>query len=122
MKIEKQVVSLELSKQLKEEGYPQEGLFWWVEDEDGYFVSFWDTKQPIPFRNFREPIETTVAPTIAELGEELPYVVHTEKGMTCWHGWFFNKEKRSDYCIADAPTEADARAKMWLYLKKKKLI
>ena len=30
MKLENQVVSLSLSKQLKEAGYPQEGLFWWA--------------------------------------------------------------------------------------------
>jgi len=29
MKIEKQICSLELSKQLKEVGYKQEGLWWW---------------------------------------------------------------------------------------------
>lgn len=31
MKIENQVISLELSKELKENGYPQEGHWWWVE-------------------------------------------------------------------------------------------
>jgi len=31
--LEKQVASLELSKQLKEAGYPQEGLFWWAGQE-----------------------------------------------------------------------------------------
>ena len=33
MKIENQVVSLELAKKLKEAGYPQEGVWWWVDGE-----------------------------------------------------------------------------------------
>lgn len=31
MKLEDQVVSLDLVKQLKEAGYPQDGLWWWVD-------------------------------------------------------------------------------------------
>ena len=34
MKLEDQVASLELSRKLKEAGYPQEGLFWWVDCRD----------------------------------------------------------------------------------------
>ncbi|KKM76041.1 hypothetical protein LCGC14_1384210, partial [marine sediment metagenome] len=33
MKLESQLVSLELAKQLKEAGYKQKGLWWWVDNE-----------------------------------------------------------------------------------------
>lgn len=36
MKFEDQQVNLELSKELKEAGYVQEGLWWWVDFEETY--------------------------------------------------------------------------------------
>ena len=95
MKLESQVVSLELSKQLKEAGYKQEGAFWWVKYKlvRGTYV-----------KGFDEP----------------------KKG---WRLQYGNKEgyrdEFSELCVAPTVaelSEADCRAKMWLYLKKEGLI
>jgi len=116
MKLEDQIVSLELAKKLKEVGYPQEGLWWWNINE---IISS-------PRLNFYTIIakegqdDFIVAPTVAELGDRLknitlvsffPYYI---KNKNVWHTGF----KESN--INDN-TEANARAKMWLYLKENKL-
>ncbi len=123
MKLEQQVVSLELSKQLKEAGYPQEGLFWWGIPQNSYpnhtfaiveyrYISqrHWDGKKPI------------VAPTVAELGERLkgktsmPYYLRGK--------WVYNNDNANlpiTIHISE-DTEAGARAKMYLYLKKENLL
>ncbi len=64
MKLEKQVPIRELSEELKEQGYPQEGLFWWVpamtprvEYKHNSAGGAWERTGFI------------VAPTVAEMGE-----------------------------------------------------
>lgn len=120
MKLEQQVVSLELAKQLKKAGYPQEGLWWWNQDTaykrphitrkpTGYWAEFNITKHNM-----------IVAPTVAELGKELPpyyisYFREIEQKWCCG-----NLEDFSQLTIAD--TEGNAKAKMWLYLKKENLL
>lgn len=112
MKLENQVVSLELSKQLKKAGYKQEGTWWWIDD--------WTGTEGMPnWKIYYCPKGNgeIVAPTVAELGEKLKtnmnniqYSKH-HKDYAIWLG--IGKENRAD-------TEANARAKMWLYLKKEK--
>ena len=101
MELSKQVCSLELSQQLKEAGYIQEGLWWWdIQDKCLLF------KHPLQDK------EMCVAPTVAELGERFDFTFHQYKA------------KRNKYvCLCgdareEANTEADCRAKMYLYLKK----
>ena len=145
MKLQDQQVSLELSLQLKEAGYKQEGLWWWVEEEHERFnvCQFLTCKEKVTDSKFckkhsnkddymlldrgmAENIcgENFVAPTVAELGEALPV------GVQSWRR-FNNEHKPKEYYKChyqqgdfrydcDANTEADARAKMWLYLKKEK--
>lgn len=126
MKLENQVVSLELAKKLKELGVNQESLCWWLRSpgED------WRC-EPIHVTN----IENISAFTVAELGEMLREKffakwasgwdeVHEEG---TWYGelrigvskggknlireWFFGNK-----------TEADARAKMLVYLIENNLL
>ncbi len=133
--IEKQVTSLDLAKQLKEAGYKQEGLWWWVEHgsdrrytviREGYFQK---TDHP-----------HIVAPTVAELGEKLPgrikvvsysgrenSFLHCRKWIDCKKKVNYNVEYSGAISYAIQPsvqdyTEANARAKMWLYLKKEGLL
>jgi hypothetical protein len=121
MTIPDQVVSLELAKQLKEAGYPQEGLFHWAHYPGGDMLYC--------TRDFSEtePELVCVAPTVAELGEQLlksnklnhfstaPLSVH-DGSVSCNFCMLFD-----DYRI-EGKTEAEARAKMWLLLKEEDLL
>jgi hypothetical protein len=149
MDIEKQVVSLELAKQLKEAGYPQNDSLWvWaICDEIMGGPMYRREKRQDEFLLLRRELDncrTTqellvaeyAAPTVAELGEALPDALQAKITKTEYELYI---QKRPNYwyviyvfysgCIKDttlhyttAPTEADARAKMWLYLKKEKLL
>ena len=111
MPLEKQVVSLELAKRLKELGVKQESLFWWVEipaDKQLYIQPEYTAKLFSPRYS---------AFTVAELGEMLPRGTISHKLGKEWY--FLNREKTRDV-IAD--TEADCRSKMLIYLVENKLL
>ncbi len=133
MKLENQVCNLELSKRLKELGVKQESLFHWMDCSNG-LIQF----HPEP-EDFERPkytvgylpihlikfVDHWSAFTSTELGELLP-------GHWClaqrheWEGkqvWSFippikNEEGYPDLSdeFIDSNTEADARAKMLIYL------
>jgi hypothetical protein len=63
VKLEEQVVSLELAKELEETGYPQEGLWWWNENKG---------LNPIIENRKGKLGEWFVAPTVAEILNSLP--------------------------------------------------
>ena len=128
MKLENQVVSLELSKQLKEAGYKQEGLWWWSIQKP-------ETKKEYPRFKANPRIESyiekenkfwyrVVAPTVAELGEALPatllfktivtYKTNTEYFCETWP----TTKDLGEW----ADTEANTRCKMLLYLVKEGLV
>lgn len=133
MKLEQQVVSLELAQKLKALGVKQESYFWY--GEDGYL--------------WREGVSVDgsfAAFTVAELGEMLPAGLWDDekyKMLTVIKGKRVNKSRRYEaewayyYCPAETGTtasdqipkipfyehtEADARAKMLVYLIENKLI
>jgi hypothetical protein len=142
MKLEDQVVSLELAKKLKEAGYKQKGLWWWQHNVTGVRKGQKDGSVPYVFHSETKEIVTKeeitdsnddysgnyrtercfyAAPTVAELGDKLknitvvsffPYYI---KKKNVWHIGF----KESNI---DENTEANARAKMWLYLKENNLL
>ena len=141
-----QVCSLELSKRLKELGYPQKSLWYWV-------LSVWDKKEVkqdskgntvfpnngfklINIKDMRFDRHWTYysAPSVAELGMALPYPID-----------FYNKIEGQGYRVGVdmgmleyvltgrsegkynpinfyADTEANARGLMWEYLKKNGLL
>ncbi len=109
MKLENQVVNLELSKKLKELDCPQDSLWYWT----GVNVE-WELRQGLGQYS---------AFTVAELGEMLPRNYYSCK---LKKGWFmFKSSSKQDY--EDMPelktdTEANARAKMLIYLLENKLI
>ena len=108
MKLKEQVVNLDPSKQLKEAGYPQEGLWWWCKNGEHK----WDLeigKHPHS--------ECYVAPTVAELGKGLPHNYPSMRNNYQGECVCYDYERKCQDQFAD--TEANARAKMWLYLKKK---
>ena len=125
MNLQEQVVSLELAKQLKEAGYPQEGLFWW-----GYFLFTDGSKQleVIPESRFNEndiegfsPEKICVAPTCAELFDKFPSScnIRLDKWVVyrVWH------KKDNEYAhFTESKNIADALGKAWLKLKQEGLL
>jgi hypothetical protein len=115
MKIKDQVCNVDLAKRLKQLGVEQESLFWWVDIIDGYDHSGREEWWIEPtYKGYKKYLS---AFTVAELGKKLP------EGY--WSGKF-NKSKFVcwEYLADDtyAKTEADARAKMLIYLLENKLI
>lgn len=128
MTIERQVVSFGFAEKLKINGYPQEdSLFYWKSpamtgtDEEDDMLS----EDPDYFENnttivagirFDDTYEYFAAPTAGELGETFQLGQESHKSLDKKNGWcgFL----RSCDIIFRADTEADVRAKMWIYLKK----
>ena len=140
MKIEDQVVSLELAKELKELGVKQDSVWVWIKApcrDSGYECSLsWLSNLYV---------EHYLAFTVAELGKMLPSGFYSYydvfDGWTCCSPWGFcdipapnNRMHSSDTlwgpCAParqrrywkEAKTEVDARAKMWIYLKREGLL
>jgi hypothetical protein len=129
MKLDNQVVSLDLAKRLKELGVKQESLCYWYFDEDDkeyeVLVAF-AHRTPDDWHN-PEPIFSAF--TVAELGEMLPLFVGSFAQFHIvfnrdHHGWIVNycDPKGEIEYEETADTEADARVKMLIYLLENKLI
>lgn len=125
MELSKQCVSLELSKRLKDLGVKQESLFKWVID------------YPTEMKNYITSFEDEIPPgdkqisafTVAELGELLPYQfdrqwlpIKDDDGT--WHVWEreFGMYDKDGNEFQNEATEADARAKMLIYLLENHLL
>lgn len=120
MELEKQVVSLDLSKKLKELGVKQESLFWW--NRPTKKLAYADKKSIL--MNVWAETAWYSAFTVAELGEMLPKEYISGKAGSVLTLPFYCKEVRQEQVkeIMRADTEADARAKMLIYLLENKLI
>lgn len=131
MKLEQQVCSLELAKKLKELGVKQESLFMWAPSKNGYGMEI-RLKRKISFERSEFVYS---AYTVAELGEMLPQILKIKKikyqlfvSVAVDKQWFVVYANEKDYSD-NAPikfmmchNEADARAKMLVYLYENKLI
>lgn len=110
-KVEQQVVTIEFAKELKIKSYPQDGLWWWyaIRNDNGYLY-YLDCRRP----PYYWPGNVYVAPTVAELGKELPLGYASRRVLS--GRWTCNQ---SDKRLTDIEedNEANARARMWLYLK-----
>jgi len=117
MELKRQVVNKKLSEELKKNGYPQKGLWWW--NIDTAYKRARIVAKPIgDWAEFNIIKHHIVAPTVAELGEELRKIPGKEcstEEMLAWKGY----KSDIEFEIAKGTmTEADGRAKMWLYLKR----
>jgi len=121
-----QVCSLELSKRLKELGYPQKSLWYWypipevIPNSGGALKSCgWEILYGNKARIYG--VDTICsAPTSGELGIALPLNCDTYRTTTR-----FGCQYRPGYTPRKqifADTEANARGLMWEYLKKNGLI
>jgi len=137
MKLEDQVVSLELAKRLKELGVKQESLFYWWLDTGSDF-------KDEPSANYGKPTpkenggwwDEVSAFTVAELGEMLPKYVGDDAQyfLECYktdctpnksgYQIRYSENQSAEYCLHAVMenTEADARAKMLIYLLENGLI
>lgn len=116
MKLEDQVCSLELAKSLKSLGVKQESLFWWIKWNEHYGMH-------VEYRpNFvAKDMGKYSTFTVAELGEMLPAnEIHYSIDGNQWCVLYGNDLMDGHGEFAD--TEADARAKMLIYLIENKLI
>lgn len=136
MQLEQQVCSLELAKKLKELGVKQESLFYWIESYDPEDANNggWSV-----IRLMKPNKYNYSAFTVAELGEMLPKAIKSKVNQDMedifyleidWIGGKNRCRYVSDgkYLLIDeseqitSDTEADARAKMRIYLIENKLI
>jgi hypothetical protein len=128
MKNEQPVTNLELSKRLKELGVKQESLFVWcfekINNIDSEFWSLrdWNEYGPVP----KKAENIVSAFTVAELGELLPSKIklHGERTVNLITGkidsrWFIEYEGIAHIGV---DTEANARAKMLIYLLENNLL
>jgi hypothetical protein len=116
MPIEQQVCSYELAKRLAELGVRQESVFWWVDRKLTYTGG----------RASHAPRQGSIAAfTATELGEMLPWGIEggnppytTLKILKLQNrGWIVLYKNKGGVLHQDgADTEADARAKMLIYL------
>lgn len=129
MEVTKQVVSLELARKLKELGVRQESEFYWITDSDGKEINVaWHKELPIFAKT--GTLKGICAFTVAELGEILPDAVATYRysvpGDEDPYSWACIKYVEGDHSkyenVVHAETEADARAKMLIYLLENELI
>jgi hypothetical protein len=115
MKLEDQVVSLELARKLKKLGVKQESLFCWMWQED-------IERYELVYLPGHHQVATF---TVAELGEMLPSLIDCKELTTSKIGakWFICYKDFEGMLWADdkvsyfeEDTEADARAKLLVYL------
>jgi len=133
MKLEDQLTSLELSKKLKELGVEQKSVFYW--QPKGLELGKWVVKES-GWKNKPEGVYDVSAFTVAELGEMLPhYLMERKDGRAwdcaltitkiqgkpnvSWEVWYITKHSLPKI---NGKTEANARAKMLIYLIENKLI
>ena len=129
MTSEDQAVSLELSKKLKEAGYSHTGLFYWVDvfepldppDKADEPKECWQLHHIGWFLNNQEVYHLICAPTIAELTEQLPATIPTERPLrlTKWNKSEGGSFYTAHYGFIEGHSNismANALAKMWLWL------
>jgi hypothetical protein len=131
MKLEDQVVSLELAKRLKELGVKQKSCFHWVDlNFDGKrgplkpYPMHYGSEQPEK-HDLHTPIASAF--TVAELGEMLQSGMEDSHKTgfghwTCAYLPSITGDGSDEVVRTSGDTEANARAKMLVYLLENKLI
>ena len=124
MKLEEQVCNLQLSLKLRELGVKQDSFFHWIVD-----MLYLTAVQPIDEykHNFASAF------TVGELGEILrasitqgigvhDYTPSWDKGLNSWEFPIDMGDKGIQAYWLDCETEADARAKMLIYIIENKFV
>jgi len=130
MKLEQQCCSLKLAQKLKELGVEQESLFIWSTHTEPPTL-WWEPALNEKAGYTKDSLSSAF--TIAELGEMLPWEVGGKiltVGKNVSGGWVvYYRTNVLGAAVADSrildqvgDTEADARAKMFIFLLENKLI
>ena len=126
MKLQDICVSLELAKELKENGFKQDCLFEYQMAKGGIFNV---TNLMMSGQNIQGIIvDRFSAPTVSELGEELPDEINSlflkiiKMDKERWEVYYQDYAKENIIVCGSAKSFANAMAKMWLYLKKEGLL
>jgi len=142
MKLEDQVCSLKLAKKLKELGVEQKSNWYWVHhtaftfEQKPKLVEGWNLIYKDKMNPFREMVFSTF--TVAELGEMLPeriygnllpYELDIIKDKIGWYvlysrypSIYTDSIEVFEGCRVVETTEANARAKMLIYLLENNLV
>ena len=121
MNISNQLVSFNLSKKLEKLGVDQSSYFGWykADDEKELFVCSHDYFDDVMGSGVKE---LCAAFTVAELGNKLKdYVEMPHYDGKVDKDWYFWNDKRKKILL-NVKTEANARAKMVIYLLENKLV
>ncbi len=133
MKLEDKVVSLDLAKRMKELGWDYETERYWVYASNGYqkghpsHKMIWELRRN---RNIMSWSKYIPAPDAIEVGERLPEMLSIKKDgnhiLDCYkHNGTWRVIYKSDRGLGALceefkdGNEAEARGKMWCYLKEK---
>ena len=120
MQLSDQVCSLELARRLKELGVKQESCFYWCNVNNWEYKSILRYCENATERELRLSGFAISAFTVAELGEMLPvWQDSCKREINEWHVRVFEKDIIHN---SFHETEADARAKMLIYLIENKLM
>lgn len=136
MKLENQFVSLELAKKLKALGVKQESLFYWwrLLPTEPYILIHpqLDRRTLQGYVDAYPSAELYSAFTVAELGDMLPDEIEVHEQSywldisrpirSVWQVGYQKNGSAFQTFIHEADTEADARARMLIYLVENKLI
>lgn len=135
MKLEKQVCSYKYAKKLKELGIEQDSYWWWVAiGNDPRLIESYE------YQNFKDKRDTDYSAfTAVELGELLPHSINIKfkngkprkynhhwrswrAGNKSWWNIAYSACNSYESLFQKADTEADARAKMLIYLLEQGII
>ena len=137
MNIEQQVCSPELSDKIRKLGGEEESFFRWELQFGGEVINLIYPNLCIcPHFDTQDVREYYPAYTAAELGEMLPESIkielnrydlvtgvnNTKRGNEWWVGYYDEFERQEEKIVIQEKTEANARAKMLIYLLENKLI
>jgi len=127
MEVEKQVCSFELAERLKELGVKQESFFYWIPEDVSRIDWSVESSDNIASESSQSS-EALSAFTVAELGETLPREIirdglhlHMEELRNASGEWitkYILEYKDGQTCFGIS--QADARAKMLIYLLENK--
>lgn len=121
--IEKQVCSLELAKRLKELGVKQESLFYWFKNR--FKDNAFEVERSDHMVSYGNWIDSYSAFTCSELGEMLPKYSLSGKWQIGFASEYVCRVSQKYFKGVNplySKTEADARAKMLIYLIENGLI
>lgn len=111
---EREVPSLELCQQLKDAGFPQEGIWYWSKWADG--SERWELFLA------KDCGRDVLAPTVAQMGEWLPNETCSVRRYVGNGSMWAVFDRNKNGAAMNSRTEAEGKAKWLIHLAEQKLI